>query len=144
MVDGSVGGALWDALRISALFEDGRPVVIVDSFLLFHDPRTRDFSDVKLLLRASRQRAREKGFEKRVYVIPGGGEFWQTEEYFDKVVSPHSVKKHESLFDHGDVEARPLRRACEKLEIAMQPILDGSVEGTLGWAVDVIVGSEQT
>ena len=122
--------ALRDALQISALFEGGRPVVIVDGFLLFHDPRIRGSSDIKPLLRASRQRAREKGFEKRLYVIPGVGDFWQTEEYFDKVVSQHYFKEHESLFEHGDVEARPLRSACEKLEIAMQLILDGSVEET--------------
>lgn len=32
------------------------------------------------------------------------------------------------------------RRVCRELEIDVQPELDGSMEDTLKWAVDVIIG----
>ena len=141
MVDATLIEALQTAVQKSGLFENGKPVVLVDGFLLYHSSRFRELLNIKLFVRASRQRAREKRFERARYKIPGVGDFWQTDRYFDEVVWPNYVSAHESLFEFDDVEGTPVRRECEGLGIVIQPVLDGSGGETLVWAVNAIMES---
>ena len=43
------------------------------------------------------------------------------------------------MFHDDNVESDPNHKVCDKLQIHMQPKLDGPIHETLRWAVDVIL-----
>lgn len=117
--------------------KDGRPVGIVDGFLLYHDPRIRDLLDVKIMLRCSSDKANERRIKKSDHQGPDAEkEVWK--EPLDQVVRRNFVQEHEVLFQNGDVEGTPIQDVCEGIGIAVQPGLDDSVEEVLRWVVNTI------
>ncbi|MCJ1253864.1 ribosylnicotinamide kinase [Lignoscripta atroalba] len=120
--------------------ELGRPVVVIVGFLLYPDQDIRESLDVKLFLRASRQRARESRFKKTSYNGQNLGResFWRTKDYFDRVVWRNHIKEHGPLFEDWDVEGIPNLQVCDGLQIRMQPSLDGEISDTLRWAIGMV------
>lgn len=124
----------------SELFQAGRSIGIVDGSLLYHDPTIRSLLDVKIFLRASRDIARQRRFEKPEYVDSESGDnFWRTRDYFDRIIWPNYTEEHGPLFENGDVQSRPIVGLCEELGIVIQPELDLSVLETLRWAAESII-----
>lgn len=69
------------------------------------------------------------------------GEFWKTEEYFEKAVWRNYVKQHADLFEGGNVEGSSIdREACCERGIAVQEGMNVEVGQTVSWAVDVVIG----
>lgn len=124
----------------SELFQSGRPIGVVDGSLLYHDPTIRSLLDVKIVLRASRDIAQQRRFEKPGNVdSEAGTNFWQTRDYFDRIIWPNYSEEHGPLFENGDVQSRPIVGLCEELGIVIQPELDLSVPETLKWATESII-----
>ncbi|CAL8583646.1 hypothetical protein XPA_009267 [Xanthoria parietina] len=117
----------------------GRSIGIVEGDLLYHSETIRSLLDIKILLRASREDARARRFDRAD--DQGAGEerkFWDTREYFDRTLWPHYSEEHAILFDRADVDGRPKSRICDNVGIRVQPMLDMSLEQALRWMVDVI------
>lgn len=124
----------------SELFQAGRSIGIVDGSLLYHDPTIRSLLDVKIFLRASRDKVRQRRFEKPEYVDSESGDnFWRARDYFDRIIWPNYSEEHGPLFEDGDVQGRPIVGLCEELGIVIQPELDLSVPETLKWAAKSII-----
>ena len=135
LVAQGVVGELKEILAKSEILSQDQPVCIVTGFLLYHSPEVRDILDIKLYLRANREAAKNRRFQKPYYAAEGSEhDFWTTRPYFDQTVWPNYVHEHGPLFKHGDVEGRPLFDLCNKLNIIMQPQLDMSAEQILRWA----------
>ncbi|CAO1596895.1 ribosylnicotinamide kinase [Xanthoria calcicola] len=117
----------------------GRSIGIVEGDLLYHSETIRSLLDIKILLRASREDARARRFDRADDQGPGEGrKFWDTREYFDRTLWPHYSEEHAILFDRADVDGRPKSRICDNAGIRVQPMLDMSLEQALRWMVDVI------
>jgi len=111
-------------------------VVIVEGSLLYHDPAIRERLDLKLLLRLSHDTARSRRFTRQGYGAGAKpGEFWKTEDYFEKMVWPNYVKAHAPFFENGDVEGTPNREERKKAGINVQKDLDSVWMENLVWAV---------
>lgn len=123
----------------SELFKTGQPIVIVEGFLLYHDPTIRSLLDIKLILRASKGKARERRFERPEYMEFAAEDFWRTRDYFDSVIWHNYCHEHGALFEEGDVEGRPMEDICNALWIVVQPGLDQSISETLKWVVKSII-----
>lgn len=125
----------------SEVFEVGRPIGIVDGFLLYGNRDIRNMLDVKILLRASREKARERRFKRPEYTGSevGGSFFWRTRDYFDRKVWPNYSRENGPLFEQGNVLGRPFKDVCEGLQISIQPELDQSIEDTLRWVIENII-----
>lgn len=130
---------LRDLVIRSGMFETGRPIGIVDGFLLYHDPTIRSLLDVKLVLRASKDKARRRRFERPEYMEFQAGDFWLTRDYFDSIIWRNYGQEYGPLFENGNVEGRPIEGVCEALRIVVQPGLDQSIPEILKWAVESIV-----
>ena len=122
-------------LANSGSLPEGRAVCFVTGFLLYHDPGIRDILDIKLFLRATKDAAKIKRFEKPTYAAEGSeSDFWRTQHYFEETVWPNYVRDHKPLFKNEDVESTPLFTLCDRLNISMQPQQDMSAEQILRWA----------
>ncbi|KAI4172346.1 MAG: hypothetical protein LQ343_003605 [Gyalolechia ehrenbergii] len=119
---------------------DGRPVGIVDGFLLYHSSTIRNLLDMKVLLRANKEGARTRLFE-RFHGDHQDSEqkkhAWEAVDYFDRVVWRNYADEHAVLFEDGDVEGKPVPGICEGVEISVQPDLDMGLAEVLQWVVDV-------
>ena len=117
----------------------GRSIGIVEGDLLYHSETIRSLLDIKILLRASREDARARRFDRADDQGAGEGrKFWDTKEYFERTLWPHYSKEHAILFDRADVDGRPKSRVCDNVGIRVQPMLNMSLEQALRWMVDVI------
>lgn len=124
-------------------FEIGRPIGLVDGILLYQNPTIRELLDVKLLLRASKEKSRMRHFEKpENKATDGGGKFfWKTQDYFDRMVWQTYSQEHGPLFEEGDVQGKPIENVCAGLQIFVQPEIDQNVDDTLQWVVKSIINS---
>ncbi|KAL8883804.1 MAG: hypothetical protein Q9215_008006 [Flavoplaca cf. flavocitrina] len=123
---------------VPSLRED-RPIGIVEGDLLYHSETIRSLLDIKILLRTSREESRARHFDRPNDEATGHErKSWDTRDYFNRTLWPHYAKEHVALFDHGDVEDRPKLRVCQGVGIAVQPLLNMSLDQTLRWMVDVI------
>ena len=115
----------------------GRRIVLVEGFLLFgqgvKDQLARLF-DLRILLRASREAARERRERRNGYVTLEG--FWQDPEgYFDTVVWPNYVAQHAWLFEDDDVEgrAREGKSVSVEFDVLVGPVENASLEDVCSW-----------
>ena len=122
----------------SELFQTGRPIGIVVGFLLYHDPTIRSLLDVKLVLRSSKGKVRQRHFERPEYMSEAG-DFWLTRDYFDSIVWRNYSQEYGPLFENGNVEGRPIKGVSEALRIVIQPRLDQSIPENFKWAVESIL-----
>lgn len=120
LVSSDVIDELKTVMTNSVMIKEGQVVGLVDGFLLYLDPEIRDLLDVKLFLRAPKEKAVARRMAKPDYVEEGAEEdFWTTEEYFHTTAWPNYVEEHSPLFRNKDVEGEPLFDLCNDLNIAM-------------------------
>ncbi|KAL6717413.1 ribosylnicotinamide kinase [Lecanora helva] len=119
-----------------------RRIVVVEGILLFGattPARFRDIFDIRILLRTTRAKARERREGRNGYVTLEG--FWQDPPgYFDRVVWPGYVKGFGGFFEKGDVEG-VVREGVEGEGVVVQPLKgerEGTVEEGLEWLVSVL------
>lgn len=117
-----------------------RKIGIVEGLLPYERPLVKGLLDVRLFLPVVKMTAKEKRLVKFGHEPSLGSDYWRTLEYFENVVWPNYARVCGYLFRHGDVEGSVRKRMCRELEIDVRPGLHGSMEDSLRWAVDVIVG----
>lgn len=120
--------------------QDGRPVGIVDGFLLYHSSTIRSLLDMKILLRASKQASKKRRSERVLDDQNGLGQdkyAWESVDYFDRIVWQNYEDEHAVLFEDGDVEGNPILSICEGVKISVQPDLKMGLAEVLQWVVDV-------
>ena len=136
LVSHKVVDEIKEMLAKSGSLPEGQAVCFVTGFWLYHDPGIRDNLDIKFFLRATKEAAKVKRFEKPTCAAEH--DFWRTQHYFDETVWPNHVRDHMPLFENGDVESTPLFGLCDRLHIIMQPRQDMSAEQILSWAAGSI------
>ncbi|MCJ1242675.1 ribosylnicotinamide kinase [Varicellaria rhodocarpa] len=117
-------------------------IVVVEGMMLYSIEEVRERIDARLFLRLSRQTARYRRINRQGYGSEARpGEFWKTEDYFEKMVWQNYKTEHATFFHNGDVEGTPNEEICAATGIMVQPTLDASTETTLRWATDAIISS---
>ncbi|KAJ5765692.1 nicotinamide riboside kinase 1 [Penicillium odoratum] len=115
-------------------------IVFVDGFLLYHEPSIRNRLDLRLFLRLSHASAKQRRFTRPGYGSEAkSGEFWKTEDYFEKMVWRNYVAHHAQFFIGGNVEGIVHAQQCQNLGIEILPGLDRPLEDSLPWAIDQII-----
>ncbi len=118
----------------------GVRMVILEGFMLFNVAEIRERCDVRLFVRLSRGEARRRRMERPNYGSEAKeGEFWKTEDYFEKMVWRNYAEQHGGFFEEGDVEGKVDEGRCEQLGIAVQGGMDVAVQESLRWAVGAIL-----
>ena len=117
-----------------------RGIVIMDGFLLFGESvrDVRENIDVRILLRAKYERAKERRESRSGYVTLEG--FWEDPPgYVDKVVWPNYVEEHALLFEGGDVEGKANEEVVRRLGVEICPGEgEWHMEQVLEWAVETV------
>jgi nicotinamide/nicotinate riboside kinase len=114
-------------------------LVILEGFLLYHDPEIRKRLDLMLFLRLSKATAKARRLAK-----PGWGKdakpnmYWATEPYFEASVWKNYVQEHAWLFINGDVQGDLLQDVAARERIEATPVLDWSLQETAVWAVGLL------
>lgn len=79
-----------------------KKIVLVDGFMLFHDPEIINLFDVKLFFHAPFETLKQRRESRSGYTTTEG--FWvDPPDYFSKIVLPAYVSSHEYLFTNRDV-----------------------------------------
>ncbi len=127
--------------KVSEQLEDANySIVIMEGFLLYHLPDIRRRLDGKLFVRLDHQEAKRRRLTRPFYGAEAKeGEFWKTEDYFEKMVWPNYVEQYADLFEEGNVEGSIDRKACSERGIVMQETMNVEVSQTLSWAVDIVI-----
>ena len=116
-------------------------LVVVDGFLLFGESvkEIRDALDLKILLRASFEKAKARREKRSGYVTLEG--FWEDPPgYVDKVVWPGFVEEHGFLFRNGDVGGEVDEEMVRKLGIRVCPGKGKwGMEEVLEWVVETVM-----
>ena len=136
--------------RVEKWFEERRAngrdhgekrLVVVDGFLLFGESvrEVRDALDIKILLRASFEKAKARREKRSGYVTLEG--FWEDPPgYVDKVVWPGFVEEHGFLFEKGDVDGEVDEEMVRKLGIRVCPGKGKwGLEEVLEWVVETVM-----
>ena len=114
-------------------------LVFVDGYLLYNNPTIRQMLDVKLFFRLSHKVAKERRFTRQGYGPEAKeGEFWKTEDYFEKMVWSSYQEQHGFMFADGDIEGEINEETCKKAELRFKPGMNGSVEEGVVWSVSQI------
>jgi nicotinamide/nicotinate riboside kinase len=127
--------------KVSAQLEDAKySIVITEGFLLYHMPDIRTKLDGKLFMRLNHQKARRRRLTRPSYGAEAKeGEFWKTEDYFEKMVWRNYVEQHADLFEDGNVEGGIDSKVCSERGIAVQEGMNMEMAHTLTWAMDTIL-----
>ena len=127
--------------KVSTQFKNLRfRLVIVEGFLLYHQPDIRSRLDGRLFVRLNHDEARYRRMNRPGHESNAKeGEFWKTEDYFETMVWRNYVEQHKDLFEGGDVEGKVNEEICREREIVMQEDMNVQVEDTLVWAVDALI-----
>lgn len=114
--------------------------VIMEGFLLYHMSDIWTRLDGKLFMRLDHQEARHRRLTRPSYGSEAqDGEFWKTEDYFEKMVWRNYVEQHADLFEDGNVEGSIDKKVCSERGIVLQEEMNVEMEQTLGWAVDIVI-----
>ncbi|RCK59498.1 Nicotinamide riboside kinase [Candida viswanathii] len=90
-----------------------RKIILVDGFMLFHDPDIINLFDVKLFFHAPFETLKHRRESRNGYTTAEG--FWvDPPDYFSKIVFPAYVKSHEYLFKNGDVASNEVEQSLTK------------------------------
>lgn len=81
---------------------DNKKIVLVDGFMLYHDPQIIELFDIKLFFHASYQTLKERRESRAGYTTLDG--FWvDPPNYFENIVWPAYVRSHQYLFQDGNM-----------------------------------------
>lgn len=120
-------------------------LVLLDGFLLFHNPDIRKRLDLMLFFRLSHDVAKQRRFSRQGYGSEAKlDEFWKTEDYFEKVVWRCYREQHSFMFRDADVEGEVDEEACQKARIKVLPGLNVPVADSLIWAKNAITSALKT
>jgi nicotinamide/nicotinate riboside kinase len=134
--------------RLSTLLsgsEDSITVAIIDGFLLYAPPESAsplapllDLLDIKLFLRTTQAKMRERREKRKGYVTLEG--FWEDPEgYVERIVWPNYVRDHKWIFEGGDVDEGAVRGRVGELGVRVAPGKgEVGMEGLLRWGVGVL------
>lgn len=115
-------------------------IVILEGFLLYHISDILTRLDGKLFIRLDHQEARRRRLTRPSYGSEAqDGEFWKTEDYFEKIVWRNYVEQHAHLFEDGNVEGSIDKKVCREKEIVVQESMNMEIVQTLAWAVGVVI-----
>ncbi|KAL2759555.1 hypothetical protein ACRALDRAFT_206328 [Sodiomyces alcalophilus JCM 7366] len=139
--------------KVTAWMQPGRPghhlfstrnlkLCLFDGFLLYarEMESTMRLMDIKLLLRASYAKAKQRREARDGYVTLEG--FWKDPPgYVDAIVWPNYIETHAWLFEEGDVEGRFNEAVLSEKGIHAQTDKgpDVDMETSLEWAVESIM-----
>ncbi|ODV79980.1 uridine kinase activity [Suhomyces tanzawaensis NRRL Y-17324] len=119
-------------------FKD-KPIVLVDGFMLFHDPALLELFDVRLFFHAPFETLKHRRESRKGYNTVAG--FWvDPPNYFADVVWPAYLQSHKYLFENGDANAGVNHRVQEQLRFSEFNNVDGtSLLELVDWSLDRIV-----
>lgn len=123
----------WLSDKVSEQLGDLRhTIVIIEGFLLYHLPDVRRRLNGKLFVRLDHEEARRRRLTRPSYGVEAKeGEFWKTEDYFEKMVWRNYVEQHADFFEDGDVEGSIDRKLCSERGIVMHEGMNVEAEQTL-------------
>lgn len=102
-------------LQLEPLVRDTK-VILVDGFMLFHDPTIIKLFDVRIFVKCSYDTLKRRRNKRNGYVTSES--FWvDPPNYFDDIVYPSYARSHSRLFLHGDVEQDLDPTVKKKLDI---------------------------
>lgn len=109
--------ALRDVVAAHRAVLEGHRIVLVDGFMLFHEPDVAGLFDVRLFFHSSYDTLRARRAARSGYQTLDG--FWvDPPGYFSDVVWPAYEQSHRYLFENGDVNGHLNAYAREHLQIA--------------------------
>lgn len=90
-----------------------KSIILVDGFMLFHDPAIINLFDVKLVFHAPFQTLKHRRESRSGYTTNEG--FWvDPPDYFSKIVLPAYINSHKYLFKNGNVENNEMEQSLVK------------------------------
>lgn len=122
---------------------NGKRLIFVEGFMLFHDHEICQMFDRKLFFHGPHKVLKERRESRPGYQTVDG--FWEDPpNYFDDIVWPEYVRTHKHLFVDGDVEGQ-LTDQAKELGIANFSN-DGSSDllRMTNWALESISGLQST
>lgn len=94
----------------------GKTIVFIDGFMLFHDRKISNLFDIRLFFHASFETLKRRRESREGYNTVEG--FWvDPPGYFDKLVWPEYIKNHQHLFENYDVNTNLNTYAKQELEL---------------------------
>jgi nicotinamide/nicotinate riboside kinase len=115
-------------------------LVFVDGFLLYQNPEIRKRLDLRSFFRLSHKVAKERRFTRPGYGFEAKpGEFWKTEDYFEKMVWRSHSEQHVFFFENGDVEGKVDNDASQKTGITVISGLNVPVDESVVWTTHQII-----
>ncbi|KAK6205006.1 uridine kinase activity protein [Scheffersomyces amazonensis] len=112
--------------------------ILVDGFMLFHDPKILELFDVNLFFRASFETLRDRRESRDGYNTVEG--FWvDPPHYFEKIVWPAFVSSHKYLFENEDINSKLLDNI--KSSYKLHDIINengSNLIDLVGWSIDNI------
>ncbi|MCJ1389061.1 ribosylnicotinamide kinase [Xylographa bjoerkii] len=116
-------------------------VIIVEGPFLYHEPELYDALDVRLFLRASQSTARSRHLSHREHrdANVNNDLFWQSPDYFDRVVWRLYLKEYNLLFPEVTTNGVDMTGSHINLPIQVQDELDIPVDGSLRWAAAILL-----
>ena len=132
--------------QVSEQLENAKyTIVVMEGFLMHHLSDVRRRLDGKLFVRLDHQEARRRRLTRPSYGAEAKeGEFWKTEDYFEKMVWRNYVEQHADLFEDGNLEGSIDRKVWSERGIALQETMNVEVGQTLSWAVDIVISLLKT
>ena len=115
-------------------------IVILEGFLLYHQADVHNRLDGRLFIRLDYEEARRRRIERPGYERQAKeGEFWKTEDCFDKMVWRNYREQHADLFENMDIEGSVDKDVCNDRKIVVQDVTNLDVEDTLCWATEATI-----
>ena len=113
-------------------------IIIVDGFMLFHDPYVSDLFDIKLFYHASYNTLKTRRSNRQGYSTVAG--FWvDPPNYFDDFVWPAYENSHKYLFKNGDINSDLDPKLKSDLQLADFKNENSTLFDLVDWALDEIL-----
>lgn len=130
--------------KISKLLaEKNFELILVDGFMLFHDPKIIKLFDIRIFLRASYQTLKHRRENRAGYQTQET--FWvDPPGYFDKLVYPGYSKSHKHLFEDENVENKLNPTIVQELNIVSFANNEGcTLKEVLLWSLNSLINELQ-
>ncbi|MCJ1465914.1 ribosylnicotinamide kinase [Pseudocyphellaria aurata] len=116
-------------------------IVVIEGFMLYNVSEISQKLDLRLFVRLDYREAKRRRMTRPLYGVQAKpGEFWKTEDYFDKTVWRNYVEQHQKFFECGDVEGRVDQDAVRQAGVSVLDGLNVDLWPSLEWAVEEVLG----
>ena len=113
LVTPSLIAELRQRVETSGIGFENFSIVVVEGMMLYNIVEVQKRIDIRLFLRLSHKTAKYRRMNRQGYGSDAKpGEFWKTEDYFEKMVWRNYKNEHAAFFQHGDVEGIPNVQTC--------------------------------